>query len=201
MLAVPPKADTVAIIVLLALTGCKQTPQRRVEMKHQNVAAVKSAPVSAVPTNPRRTASPGRGAEPIASPGTLERVRTIETPNEIVVVGPAIPAGARNPAPPKQAKVDSVCEGLDAYPWPRSYEQAIADAPRGVRKVARSAEAQMIIGPDGKITHFRFTRLSSLESVNRRAFEFVAKQPYKPTVLNGERVAVCTTVDIFTHFE
>jgi len=194
----------VAMTVLLALAGCKRTPQRRVEIKQLGISAVKPEPASPAPTKPKRTAdAPGDGAEPVVPPAMREMVRlsSRETPDEIVVAAPATPAGAPGPGAGQAAKVDSVCDGLDAYPWPRSYEQAIADAPRGVRKVARSAEAQMIIGPDGKITHFRFTRLSSLESVNRQAFEFVAQQPYKPTVLDGERVAVCSTVDIFTHFE
>src|SRR6266850_1322290 len=38
--------------------------------------------------------------------------------------------------------------------------------------------------PDGNITHLRFLRLSSLDSVNKYAFDFVTRQKYKPTVLN-----------------
>jgi outer membrane biosynthesis protein TonB len=194
----------VAMTVLLALAGCKRTPQRRVEIKQLGISAVKPEPASPAPTKPKRTAdAPGDGAEPVVSPGTRERVRlsTRETPDEIVVAAPATPAGAPGPAPTKQAKVDSGCDGLDAYPWPRSYEQAITDASRGARKPGFSPEVAMIIGPDGRITHLRFTRLSGLDSVDRRALEFVTKQHYKPTVLNGERVAVCSIMVILTHFE
>jgi outer membrane biosynthesis protein TonB len=192
------------VVVLLALAGCKQTPQKRVETRQRSVAAVKSAPAGAAPTKLRRAAdTKGRGADFTVSPGTRERVRlsTRETPDEIVVAAPATPAGAPGPAPTKQAKVDSGCDGLDAYPWPRSYEQAITDASRGARKPGFSPEVAMIIGPDGRITHLRFTRLSGLDSVDRRALEFVTKQHYKPTVLNGERVAVCSIMVILTHFE
>jgi outer membrane biosynthesis protein TonB len=50
----------------------------------------------------------------------------------------------------------------------------------------------MVIGADGNITSFRFTRLSRLDSENRSAFEAAKKWRYKPTVLNGERVPVCS---------
>ena len=54
--------------------------------------------------------------------------------------------------------------------------------------------------PDGNITHLRFLRLSSLDSVNKYAFDFVTRQKYKPTVLNGQRVAVCGTMSINVDF-
>jgi hypothetical protein len=114
---------------------------------------------------------------------------------------------AARPAPAVEAPKaqDDACPGLDAYPMPRSYEQMLADAPRGARKrtgmmEAGSLQAQMTIDADGKITHLRFTRLSSLDSVNRYAFEFVKKQHYKPTVLNGKRVSVCSTMSINVDF-
>lgn len=59
----------------------------------------------------------------------------------------------------------------------------------------------MILGPDGKITHFRFTHLSSLDSVNKGAYEFLKKQHFKPVVVDGKRVSVCTTDTVLTHFE
>ena len=59
----------------------------------------------------------------------------------------------------------------------------------------------MVIDADGNITHLRFTRLSSLDSVNKRAFEFVKNEHYKPTVFKGERVSVCTTMDINIDFQ
>jgi hypothetical protein len=111
-------------------------------------------------------------------------------------VKPAVPATAA-PRKPKQA--DS-CAGLDAYPWPRSYEQVLADALPGARKPGYSPAAMVIIGPDGNFTHLRFTRLSSSNSINRGAFEFLTKDHFKPTVLNGEPVTVCTTVDINVDF-
>jgi outer membrane biosynthesis protein TonB len=58
----------------------------------------------------------------------------------------------------------------------------------------------MVIDADGNITHLRFTRLSSLDSVNKQAFESVKKWHYEPTVLNGERVSVCSTVDVTVDF-
>jgi outer membrane biosynthesis protein TonB len=118
---------------------------------------------------------------------------------------------AAAPAPPKveAPKVESTarsdeagaCAGLDAYPFPRSYEQVLADAPPGARKRTGMVRAEMVIGADGNITHLRFTRLSSLDSVNRYAFESVKKWHYEPTVLNGERVAVCSMVDINIDFQ
>jgi hypothetical protein len=114
------------------------------------------------------------------------------------------------PAPPKveAPKVDSTartdeagaCPVLDAYPLPRSYEQILADAPRGIRKPTGALEAQLVIDADGNITHLRFTRLSSLDSVNRYAVEFVKKQHYKPTVVQGKRVPVCSTMSINVDF-
>jgi hypothetical protein len=132
------------------------------------------------------------------APRTREsvRVQTRETPDEIVVVTPPRPAGAPSPAPRRHAKVDSSCDGLEAYPWPRSYQQAIADARRGVRKPTAHIQAEMIIDPNGNITHLRFTRLSSLDNLNRLAYDDLKKRHYKPTVLDGEQICVYSTVDI-----
>jgi outer membrane biosynthesis protein TonB len=90
--------------------------------------------------------------------------------------------------------------GLEAYPFPRSYEQALADAAQDRQKRRVSPQLRMVIDADGNITHLRFTRLSSLDSVNKQAFESVKKWHYEPTVLNGERVSVCSTVDVTVDF-
>jgi hypothetical protein len=103
--------------------------------------------------------------------------------------------------PPKDTAITrddlaAACPVLDAYPLPRSYEQILADAPRGAREPTGALEAQLVIDADGNITHLRFTRLSSLDSVNRYAVELVKKQHYKPTVVHGTRVPVCSTMSI-----
>jgi outer membrane biosynthesis protein TonB len=101
----------------------------------------------------------------------------------------------------RAADVGGACPGLEAYPLPRSNEQMLADAPPGARKPTGLLRAQMAIDADGNITHLRFTQLSSLDSVNRKVFESVKKWHYKPTVLNGERVSVCSMVDINIDFQ
>jgi len=58
----------------------------------------------------------------------------------------------------------------------------------------------MSLDPDGNITHLRFTRLSTSDSINREAFEFLKKQHFKPTEVNGERVSTCSTEDIIIDF-
>jgi hypothetical protein len=88
------------------------------------------------------------------------------------------------------------CSGVDRYPLPRSYEQILADAPQESREPTTSLEAKAVIGPDGIITHLRFVRLSTLDAINKSAVEFVKRQHYKPAVLNGERVSVCSTISI-----
>ena len=102
--------------------------------------------------------------------------------------------------PIAQSEPDT-CAGLDAYPLPRTYEQILANAPKEARKPTGMLEARMIIGPDGKITHLQFVRLSSLDSVNKRALEFVRNQHYKPAIMNGERVPVCSTMLINVDFQ
>jgi hypothetical protein len=97
-------------------------------------------------------------------------------------------------------KSDSTCQ-LEAYPFPRSFEQVMADAPRDTRKPSGLLEANLIVDADGNITNLRFTRLSTLDSVNEAAYKFVTKQRYKPTGLHGERVAVCTTVSVNVDFQ
>ena len=121
-------------------------------------------------------------------------LKRVETVKQNVAAARPVPAVA---APKGQA---DPCAGLDAYPATRSYEQALADAPRDSRKRIVSPQLRIVIDADGNITHLRFTRLSSLDSVNRQAFESVKKWRYEPTVLNGERVSVCTIVDIHVHF-
>ena len=59
----------------------------------------------------------------------------------------------------------------------------------------------MIIGADGASTHPRFMRLSSLDSVNRRPYEHLMKQHYKPVLVHGEPVSVCTRIDGLVHFD
>jgi hypothetical protein len=83
---------------------------------------------------------------------------------------------------------------------PRTFKQILADAPKEARKPTGALEARMIVNPDGKITHLRFIRLSSLDSVNKGAFDFVTKQHYKPTVVEGQQVSVCTTMSINVDF-
>jgi hypothetical protein len=85
------------------------------------------------------------------------------------------------------------CAGLEAYPWPRSYRQILADAPRGARNDRFTPAAVFVIGPDGNVTHLRFLHLSTLDSVNQSLIAFVKRQHYKPTVLDGKRVAICST--------
>jgi hypothetical protein len=90
--------------------------------------------------------------------------------------------------------------GLDAYPLPRSYEQLMADAPQNIRKPTALLEAKAAVGPDGNITHLRFTRLSSLEAINRRPVEFVTNQHYSPSILDGAPVSACTTISVNVDF-
>ena len=123
------------------------------------------------------------------------------------VVAAAAPPKVEAPKVDGTARTDEAgaCPVLDAYPLPRSYEQILADAPRGARKPtgalqAGALEAQLVIDSDGNITHLRFTRLSSLDSVNRYAVEFVKNQHYKPTVVHGKRVPVCSTMSINVDF-
>ncbi len=111
------------------------------------------------------------------------------------VAGVQAPVASEPPKP----RVDT-CPGLEAYQLPFTYEQARANAPRDRLERATSPQVQVAIDAEGNITHMRFTRLSSLDSVNRQVFESVRKWHYKPTVLNGERVAVCTTVDVHVHY-
>jgi hypothetical protein len=146
MLAVPGYTDVCLIALLCALTGCRQAPQPRVEVKQQEVAVVSSGPSIAVPG-----------------------VSTTE-PEEFC--------------------------GLQAYPMPRSYPQILADAPPGSRKTTTSLYAKVAIDREGNITHLRFLRLSTLDSINRYAIENLKRQHYKPTVLDGERVSGCSTVSI-----
>jgi hypothetical protein len=94
-----------------------------------------------------------------------------------------------------------ICAGIDAYPLPRTYEQILADAPKETRKPTGLLEARMIVDSDGKITHLRFIRLSSVDTVNKRAFDFVTKQQYKPTVVEGKQVSVCATMSINVDFK
>jgi hypothetical protein len=203
ILAVSAKAYAVAIMVSLALAGCKHSPQKRVEIKQQSVAEVKPVPASAASTKQKQGVDTSdSAARSGAAPRTPERIResTRETPEELIVLPPAKPAGSPSPAPRKLAKADSSC-GLEAYPWPRPYERAMADAPRGSRRSVAQVNAEMAIDSNGNITHLRFTRLSSLDSVNRSVFGDLKKQHYKPTVLNGERVSVCSTANVLVHFQ
>jgi hypothetical protein len=94
-----------------------------------------------------------------------------------------------------------ICAGLNAYPLPRTFEQILADAPKEARKPTGLLEARMIVDSDGKITHLRFIRLSSVDAVNKRAFDFVKKQHYKPSVVEGKQVSVCTTMSINVDFQ
>jgi len=98
-----------------------------------------------------------------------------------------------------EAEPDQHC-GIGAYPFPRSYQEVLADAPQGPRKPITTLEMKSAIDSDGNITHLRFLRLSSLDSVNKAAFDSLKKQHYKPTIIDGERVPVCTigwiTVDL-----
>ena len=90
--------------------------------------------------------------------------------------------------------------GLEAYPLPRSYKQVLADAPQAVRKPTGSLQANLAIDASGSITHLRFMRLSSLDSVNRAALQAVTSWRFKPTVLDGKAVAVCSVTDINIDF-
>ena len=104
---------------------------------------------------------------------------------------------ARVAAP--QPQDDPAC-GLAAYPFPRSYEQMLADAPAGKRRPVTEIRTRSAIGPEGNVTHLRFMNLSSLDAVNRAAYDAVRKWRYTPAVVNGERVAVCSegtiTIDL-----
>ena len=98
--------------------------------------------------------------------------KRVEAVKQSVAAAPA-PAKVEPPKVDSTARTDEAgaCPALDAYPLPRSYEQILADAPRGARKPTGALEAQLAIDADGNITHLRFTRLSSLDSVNRYAVE------------------------------
>src|SRR5437867_1950564 len=98
-----------------------------------------------------------------------------------------------------EAAPDADC-GLEAYPGSRSYQQVLTDADAGPRKPITTLETRTAIAKDGNITHFRFVRVSSIESVNKAAFDFVTKQHYKPAIFNGERVAVCATGSVTIDF-
>jgi Gram-negative bacterial TonB protein C-terminal len=93
-----------------------------------------------------------------------------------------------------------VCADLEVYPLPRTYAQILADVPKEARKPTGHLEARMLIDPDGNISHIRFMRLSSVDSINKHAFDFVTKQHYKPTVVDGQRVSVCTSMSINIDF-
>jgi hypothetical protein len=98
-------------------------------------------------------------------------------------------------------KEPDICAGLDAYPLPRTYEQILADAPKGAQRPTGLLEARMIVNSDGKVTHLRFMRLSSVDSVNKRAFDFVTKQHYKPVVVEGQQISVCMRMSINIDFQ
>ncbi|HTS25822.1 MAG TPA: energy transducer TonB [Bryobacteraceae bacterium] len=99
-----------------------------------------------------------------------------------------------------EAVLDAECAGLEAYPWPRSYEQIVADAPPGSRKNTGMLEARIVIGPDGKISHLRFLRLSTSDSVNREVIARIRGWHYKPAVVDRKAVSVCSILSVNVDF-
>jgi len=93
----------------------------------------------------------------------------------------------------------SAC-GLEAYPFPRPYEQILADAVQGPRKPTGSLHVKMLIDATGTVTHLRFLNLSSIDSVNKAALKAITRWHYKPTVFHGERVSVCSVTDVNIDF-
>ncbi len=109
-------------------------------------------------------------------------------PNRTVEVSTAEPARGAEPS----AAGDATC-GLSAYPFPQSFEQALADAASPARKRTSSVQVQMAVDRNGRITHLRYLSLSTDDEVNRLAFDSLARQQFRPVTIHGEQVAACTT--------
>ena len=140
------------VAMVAAITGgCRQAPQGRIEIEQESTYIRNATP----PQVPQRRPE--------------INVHNAAPPEPQVSFADGMPTARNEP---------DVCFGLDAYPLPRTYEQILADAPKQTRKPTGVLEARMAVGPDGNITHLRFMRLSSVDSINKYAVEHLTKQHY-----------------------
>jgi len=91
--------------------------------------------------------------------------------------------------------------GLTTYPISRSNEEILADVRRDPKSRYGDMLAKLAIDKNGKITHLRVLRLAhpsarDWKEINKSALDSVRHFHYKPTIYEGNPVAVCSDVSV-----
>lgn len=96
--------------------------------------------------------------------------------------------------------------GLTSYPVARPNAEIIADVPPAAEKPPNSNMiAKLAIDKDGKVTHLRVIRLAhsdlpNWKEINNSALDVIKLRHYKPTIYQGQPVAVCSDANVIIDF-
>ena len=92
--------------------------------------------------------------------------------------------------------------GLDEFPVSKSTQEILADVPTDVvQRPNQMMIAKVEIDPEGRITHLRVLRLAwpalpNSRQINEDAVDSIKRWHYKPTMIEGKAVTVCSDVSV-----
>jgi hypothetical protein len=101
---------------------------------------------------------------------------------------------------------DDTC-GLDDFPVSKSTKEILAAATRDAgRPPNQMMVAKVAINAEGKVTHLRVVRLAwpklpNSYTINEQAVDSIKSWRYRPTIVDGKPVAVCSDVAVTVDLE
>jgi hypothetical protein len=119
---------------------------------------------------------------------------------------PQITVSTTESSPSRSGLSDDTC-GLDDFPVSKSTGKILAAAPRdGGRPPNQMMLAKVAINAEGKVTHLRVLRLAwpklpNSYAINEQAVDSIKGWHYRPTIVGGKPVAVCSEVGVTVDLE
>lgn len=120
--------------------------------------------------------------------------------------GPQITLSTTESSPSRSKLSDDSC-GLDDFPASKSTKEILAAAsPDGARPPNQMMFAKVAINAEGRVTHLRVVRLAwpklpNSYAINEQAVDFIKNQHYRPTIVAGKVVPVCSEVGVTVDLE
>ena len=119
---------------------------------------------------------------------------------------PQIGASTSESSPSRNTPSDDSC-GLDDSPVSKSTREILAGASRDAERPPNQMMiAKVAINAEGRVTHLRVLRLAwpklpNSYAINEHAVNDIKGWHYKPTILGGKPVAVCSDVAVTVDLE
>ncbi len=120
--------------------------------------------------------------------------------------GPQITLSTTESSPSKSKLSDDSC-GLDDFPVSKSTQEILAAASRdGTQPSNQMMVAKVAINAEGKVTHLRVVRLAwpklpNSYAINQQALDGIKGWHYRPTIVGGKPVVVCSDVFVTVDLE